>query len=135
MPAGIILVPALFMGIVIGIIELIFVHADEAGMGWFIHGMHALPVTFLFVFVSMNISWVFGLLNIAITETWYVDLGVRVLIGLIAMFKIAGAAAIAGKVGEKWYHTFIIGALIIVAPYVWDFIGPVIMPHFPAFLQ
>lgn len=135
MVEGLILIPALFMGIVIGLIELIFVHADEVGMGWFIHALHALPFTFLFVFVSMNISYVFSLLSIAITETWYIDLAVRVIIGVLAMVKIAGAAAIAGRVGEKWYHTLIIGALIIVAPYIWDFIGPIIMPYFPAYLQ
>jgi hypothetical protein len=130
-----VLVPALLMGIAIGILEMIFVHADEAGMGWLIHALHALPVTMFFVFASMNITWVLGLFNMAILSVWYVDLGVRILIGIIAMVKIAGAAAIAGKVGERWYHTLIIGGIIIVAPYIWDLIGPMIMPTLPAFLQ
>jgi len=132
---SVVLVPALIMGIIIGFVEIIFVHSDEAGMGWFMHSAHALPFTMLFVFVSMNISFVFGLLNLAITETWYVDLGVRALIGVIAMVKIAGAAAIVGKVGEKWYHTIIIGALIIAAPYAWEFAGPMITPMLPAWAQ
>jgi hypothetical protein len=132
---GIILVPALVMGIIIGIVEIIFVHADEAGMGWFMHAAHALPFTMFFVFVSMNISFVFDLMGMAITSNFWVDLGVRIVIGIIAMVKIAGAAAIVGKVGEKWYHTLIIGILIIVAPYIWDFIGPMVMPMLPAWAQ
>ncbi len=132
---GIVLVPAVVMGIIIGLVEVFFVHADEAGMGWFMHAMHALPFTMLFVFVSMNISFVFSLLNISIVENLWVDLGVRVVIGLIAMFKIAGAAAIVGRVGEKWYHTFIIGVIIILAPYAWDLAGPSITPMLPSWAQ
>ncbi len=131
---GIVIAPALLMGIIIGFVEIIFVHADEAGMGWFMHSAHALPFTIAFVFVSMNISFVLGLLNIAITQNMWVDLGIRVVIGIIAMVKIAGAAAIVGKIGEKWYHTFIIGALIVAAPYIWNFINPFIMPMLPAWL-
>lgn len=132
---ALVLVPAVFMGVIIGLIELIFVHADEAGMGWLMHGLHALPFTMLFVFVSMNISYVFSLINVTITETWYIDFGVRLLIGIIAMVKIAGAAAIAGRVGERWYHTVIVGILIIAAPYAWDIAGPLINPYLPTFLQ
>ncbi len=135
MVEGLILVPALVMGIIIGFVELIFVHSDEAGMGWFRHGMHALPFAMLFVFISMNISFVFGLLNLTYTSLWYVDLGVRALVAVISMVKIAGAAAIVGKVGERWYHTFILGGLIFAAPYIWNFVGPVLVPYLPPFLQ
>lgn len=135
MTDALILVPAVLMGVFIGLIELIFVHADEAGMGWLMHGLHALPFTMLFVFVSMNISYVFSLMNVTITETWYIDLGVRLLIGIIAMIKIAGAAAIAGRVGERWYHTLIVGILIIAAPYSWDIVGVFVTPYLPTFLQ
>lgn len=132
---GIVLVPALLMGIIIGLIEVFFVHSDESGMGWFMHGLHALPFTMFFVFVSMNIGFVFGLLNLAVTEMWYVDLGIRAAIGIIAMVKIAGAAAIVGRVGEKWYHTIIIGVLIILAPYGWQLAGPSISPLLPSWMQ
>ena len=85
----------------------------------------------LFVFVSMNISYVFGLLNLAVTETLWVDLGVRVAVGLIAMLKVAGAAAVVGRVGERWYHILIIGALIVGAPYAWELVGPAVEPLLP----
>ncbi len=132
---GVVLVPALIMGIIIGFIELVFVHSDEVGMGWFHHGMHALPFAMIFVFISMNISYVYGLINLEYTAMWQVDLIVRAFIAVIAMFKVAGAAAVVGKVGEKWYHTLILGALIMAAPYIWDFIGPFITPYLPAVLQ
>ncbi|MBN1503347.1 hypothetical protein JW930_07445 [Candidatus Woesearchaeota archaeon] len=122
-----VLIPALIMGGIIGLVELVFVHADERGMGWFVHGLHALPVTMLFVFVSMNVGWALNFLHIGIAENIWVDLGVRFVIALIAMLKIAGAAAIAGRVGEKIIHTLIIGVLVFAAPYVWMLIGP-IMP-------
>ena len=123
--------PAVVMGAVIGIIELVFVHSDERGLGWLGHGLHAIPFTMLFVFVSMNISYVFGLLNLAVTETLWVDLGVRVAVGLIAMLKVAGAAAVVGRVGERWYHILIIGALIVGAPYAWELVGPAVEPLLP----
>ncbi len=125
------IMPSLVMGGIIGLIELIFVHADERGMGWFMHGLHALPVTIIFVFVSMNVGWALNIANIGITENMWVDLGVRAGIAILAMLKIAGAAAIAGKVGEKFIHTVMIGGLIFAAPYAWIVIGPLM----PPFLQ
>jgi hypothetical protein len=47
------------------------------------------------------------------------------------MIKIQTAAAIANRVGERVYHTVIIGALIFAAPYIWGFIGPYVpLPSF-----
>ncbi len=113
------ILPAVVMAVVIGLIELVFVHADERGMGWLGHGLHALPVMFIFIFISMNIGWALGL--IGMHETLWLDIGVRVLIGIIAMIKIGTAAAIAGKVGEKKFHVLIIGLLVIAAPYIWQY--------------
>ena len=132
---GIVLFPALIVGVIIGLVEVFFVHEDEVGMGWFMHAMHAIPFTLFFVFASMNISFVLGLLNLGITESIWVDLGIRIGVGIIAMVKIAGAAAIVGRIGEKWYHTLIIGVLIILAPYAWELAGPSISPMLPAWMQ
>ena len=133
--AGLILGPAIVMGAVIGIIELFFVHADEAHMQWYAHAFHALPFTILFVFVSMNITFAFALIGQKITENAMVDLGIRGAIALIAIIKIQAAAAVAGRIGEKLIHTLIIGALIFAAPYIWQFLGPMVSPMLPAFLQ
>jgi hypothetical protein len=114
------ILPAVAMGLVIGIVELTFVHSDERGMGWLAHGLHALPVMFIFVFVSMNVNW--ALYQIGLANTLWASIGLRVLIGIIAMLKIGAAAAIAGRVGEKKFHILIIGLLVIAAPYAWEFV-------------
>lgn len=108
------------MGAIIGILELSFVHADERGMGWLGHGLHAIPTMMIFIFVSMNLNWAMGKIGYpeANLNIWVV-VGLRVLIGLIAAIKIGGAAAIAGRIGEKFYHSAIIGALVAAAPYIW----------------
>jgi hypothetical protein len=116
----------LILGAAIGIIELIFVHADEAGMGWLMHGLHALPFTVLFTFISMNVDWTLHLLNLPIKSNMLVILGIRAAVAVVAMLKISAAAAIAGRVGERWMHTVIIGVLIFAAPYAWPFIGPLL---------
>jgi len=129
--ATFVILPALLMGGIIGLIELFFVHADEVGMGWFMHGLHALPFTILFTFANMNVSWVLGFLPGHITETIWVDIIVRLAISVLGMLKVAGAAAIAGRVGERFYHTIVIGVLIFASAYIWMFIGPFIpLPSF-----
>lgn len=130
--ASFVILPALVMGLIIGLIELFFVHADEAGMGWMSHGLHAIPVTMIFVFISMNLSFVYTFLPF-VKQNFTVDLGIRVLIGIIAMIKISAAAAIVrgSRVGEKLPHTLLIGALVIAAPYIWIYLAPVMTPMLP----
>ncbi|HIJ01939.1 hypothetical protein J4399_06850 [Candidatus Woesearchaeota archaeon] len=114
------LMPVLVIGIILSILELIFVHQDEAGMGWLKHGLHAIPTMFIFIFISMNISYVLSL--IGLKESMWLTIGIRVIIGIIAMIKISAAAAVAGRVGEKLPHTLIIGILVMVAPYIWELV-------------
>jgi hypothetical protein len=108
------------LGLIIGIIELMFVHQDEAGLGWLGHGLHALPIMFVFIFISMNLEWSLNLLGYSEAELsiWLV-IGIRVLIGLIAAIKIGAAAAVANRIGERLHHSLIIGALVAVSPYIW----------------
>ena len=128
---ALVIFPALIIGAAIGLIELFFVHADEIGMGWFAHGLHALPFTMIFTFASMNVGFVLSFFPGGITETIWVDLAVRAVIAILGMLKIAGAAAIAGRVGERFYHTLVIGGLLFAAPYAWIFLGPFIpLPDF-----
>lgn len=115
------LIPVLVLGLVLGLLELIFVHQDEAGMGWLKHGLHALPTMFIFIFISMNIGWVLGFFKME--ENLWLDIGIRVVVGIIAMAKISAAAAVAGKVGEKLPHTIVIGVLVMASPFIWDIIA------------
>ena len=118
--------PPLILGSIIGLIEMLFVHSDEIGMGWFMHGLHALPFTMLFVFLNMNVEFVLSYLPFSLASTWYVLLIIQAAITIIAMLKIQTAAAIAGRVGVKFFHIAIIGILIFAAPYIWAFVGPFI---------
>lgn len=118
--AGFVIFPALAVGLVLAIIELIFVHADEKGLGWLGHGLHAIPTMMVFIFVSMNINYALGLAGFSWAKGMWAEVAVRAVVGLIAMGKIAGAAAIAGRIGEKKFHVLLIGALVMLAPYLWD---------------
>jgi hypothetical protein len=132
--ATIVFFPVLSLGILLGILELIFVHSDEAGMGWLKHGLHAIPTMLVLLFVSFNIGPVSSMVGYPLQESFWVNIGVRALLGIIATVKVKAAAAIAGKAssfGEKFWHAATIGALIAVAPYIWVFVEPLL----PGFLK
>ena len=97
---------------------------------WLSHGLHALPVMALFVFLSMNVSFVLDILPINIARGGMVDLGIRIVIGLLAAIKTGAAAALVPhtSVGESKFHLLIIGALVVAAPYIWTAIGPMVEP-------
>ncbi len=125
---GLLIMPSLVLGVIVGFIELIFVHSDEAGMGWFKHGLHALPFAVLFVFVNMNIQFVLDFFNLNLPfNAIFLHLGV----GLIAFIKIQGAAAIAGRTGERIWHTLVIALLVVASPYIWQYAGS----YLPSYLQ
>jgi len=115
---SIVIVPVVVIGLILGILELVFVHQDEAGMGWLKHGLHAIPTMFIFTFISMNIPLVESMLGWQ-NNLWF-TIGIRVVVGIIAAAKIKGAAAVAGRVGENWPHVLILAGLVIAAPFAWD---------------
>ena len=120
--AELVILPAVLLGLVIAFVELVFVHQDERGMGWLAHGLHAVPVTMIFTFITMNVPYVISKIPSAGNYQSWMEPVVIVVIGLIAMGKVLTAAAIAGRVGEKKFHVFIIGVLIIAAPYAWKYV-------------
>jgi hypothetical protein len=117
----VLILPAIALGVLISLVELYFVAKDEAGMHWFMHGMHAVPFAILFVFISMNTAPVLSLFGLA--ENALILAGARVLVGIVAFIKIKAAASITGKgkIGEGNLHLFIIMLLIIAAPYAWEY--------------
>ena len=114
----------IIMGVVIGFIELVFVHQDESGMGWLGHGIHALPTMILFLFITMNAEWAISFTGMEV-ESWMIY-SLYGLIGIIATVKVKVAAAVVGKAGEKTWHALIIGILIAVAPFIWKIVAPLI---------
>lgn len=122
------IIASLVMGAIIGLVELFFVHADERGLGWMSHGLHALPVAMVLTFVAMHIHMVYQYIGLANASVW-VDGGLRAVLGLIAAFKVKSAAAVIqghNSVGEKLGHALIVGALIAASPYIYVFIGPML---------
>ena len=119
------LFPALILGIIIGLIELFFIHADQnfRGSHWIGHAFHAILFSFIFIFISMNVDFALGLVNLSFA---YQDIVVRGLVAVVAFIKISSAAAGAGKiVREKIVHIIVVVALITAAPFLWDFLQPV----------
>ncbi|MBU2497180.1 MAG: hypothetical protein KJ767_03930 [Nanoarchaeota archaeon] len=135
--------PALLLGILVGIYELFAIHADESfvGMRWFSHGLQAALFSILFVFVVMNVQWALSffpsLQNITFVS-FFNFLPVRVLIGIIAMFKIQAVSMVvrggrlaARGIGEHFSHTLIAGVLMIFSPEIMGFLWPLIAGVFP----
>ncbi|MCF7866259.1 hypothetical protein K9L67_02970 [Candidatus Woesearchaeota archaeon] len=131
--AELIIGPSLALGIILGFVELVFLSKDEAGMHWLKHGLHAIPAMLIFTFIAMNISWALHIIGVA--DNFWIDLGARALIGIIAMVKIKAAASITGKggVGESFIHTLIIGVLIIASPYIWEYMLADMIGHYIPF--
>lgn len=117
------------MGAAIGLIELFFVHADERGLGWLSHGLHALPVAMAFTFFAMNVDFFLHLVGFSLKTNIWIEAGVRVVLGLVAAIKVKSAAAVIqghNSVGEKLGHALIVGALIAASPYIWAFVAPML---------
>ena len=131
--AQFLIIPPIVFGLLLGLLELYFLSKDERGMHWFQHGMHAMPVMFLFVFLSFNITWALSFIP-GVADNFAIYLAARVGIGLIAMIKIKAAASITGKggVGESWAHVFIIAGLLVAGPYIWELaLADLVGPHLP----
>jgi hypothetical protein len=123
------ILPSIIMGVIIGAIEMFFVYQDEMSMGILAitHALHTFPFTIIFVFLTMHVEIILNFIPM-VPKTWLVVLIVRVVVGIVALIKIAGAAALVkgSMIGEKWIHSIIIAALIIAAPYIWNFVGPMV---------
>ena len=131
--ADFVLIPAILIGLIIAVVELVFVHQDESGLGWLSHGFHAIPIALFLTFISMNVPWVLGLSFMTWVPIWVGTFVIPPIMGVIAAIKVKSAAAIAkgGSVGESWMHALIIGALIAAAPFIWFLVGDLLMGIFP----
>lgn len=137
MAGELILLPVITIGLVLGIYELLLVHRDEnfRGSHWIGHGLHAITTMIIGLFIVMNTDYFLnatGLIDSGIPLISNV-LAVRIAVGLIINIKMHAASAVirggglaARGMAEHWTHTTIISVLVILAPYVWPFLEPMV---------
>ena len=134
--ASVYLVGALIYGLIVSLIEIFFVMQDEGGMHPLMHALHAVPVAIILTFFSMNVPYIMTLSFMSWMPAWAANIGIPIIVGLVATIKVKSAAAIVGghgSVGEKLPHAIIIGVLIAVAPFIWPFVDPIIPTLIPGF--
>ncbi len=131
--------PSLALGIIIGAYEAIIIHRDvSVPTHRFGHMIHAFILSIIFVFCSMNAQFVLDLIpalaSIPILGT---AIGLQIAVGLIAAIKIHGVSraiksgSVSAGLGETWFHSILVGALVIAAPYAY----PVIEPILPSWIK
>ena len=128
-----ILIPVLALGVIFGLYELFTIHADMnfRGSHWFGHGAHAIGLMILALFITMNTEYFLQITGLASSGIPYITsaLLIRIAVGLILTIKIHAVSAIGGGgkgLAEKWTHTLILSILVVLAPYIWPFISPLL---------
>ena len=130
---SLVIFPVLYLGIIIGLYELFVIHSDVGGYRgsrWIGHGLQSILFVVIALFITMNAAWAysyFSFLNdIAIIKY---PIALQIVVGMLLMIKIhLVSAVVKGGYGYgmrmTWIHGLIIGALIVIAPYIWPFIEP-----------
>jgi len=127
-------VPVIPLTLILGIIQLIFIHKDEPfrGSHWFTHGIHILIIMPLFLLTAFNVEYfltITGLEGVSIIGNPII---MHILIGLVFGIKAyAVSAVIKGGAGgsgmhEGIFHVLIMAALVGAAPYYWPTIEPLL---------
>lgn len=130
--AELILLPIIPIAIIIGLYELIAIHSDMSfrGSHWFGHGLSAIVVIAIGLFITMNTEYFIEAAGITYP---YISnpLILRLLVGVVLNLKIhaqsslarGGGGLAARGLAEHWTHTLIVSALVVVAPYVWPLVA------------
>ena len=147
--AELLIIPAIFWGLVVGMYELFAIHADESfvGMRWFTHGLTAALFAIIAVFITANTAWAlasFPLLGSIPFATSWNFLPIRIAIGIIAMIKIQAASIVVSTgrgsfvkrgIGEHLSHTLVAGLLVVFAPEIIGWMWPIVSQFLPGFLK
>ena len=132
---GLLFIPAISLGLILGLYELILIHRDEnfRGSHWIGHGIHAVVFMIVALFFVFNTDYFLQITGLGekgwpiISNPW----AVRVIIGLILNIKMHAVSAVikgglrgsmTGGMTEHWTHTTIVSVLVIIAPLYWPFI-------------
>lgn len=125
-------IPIIPMTILLGIVQLIFIHKDEPfrGSHWFSHGFHILILMPIFLFVVFNVQAAVSLVGLPL-DAWYTnEILVRAIVALVFGIKSYGLSAVAkggasGKgMHESFLHVIIMMALVFASPFVWPLVEP-----------
>lgn len=137
---SLVIFPVIYMGIIIGLYELIVIHKDVGGYRgshWIGHGIHSIGFVLIALFITMNTGWIYSNLTffqrIPFIENKIVF---QILIGLLLMIKVhLVSAVVKGAVGrgmkETWIHSLIISGLVVAAPYIWILLEPLVKNVLP----
>ncbi|MBI4159244.1 hypothetical protein HY500_03220 [Candidatus Woesearchaeota archaeon] len=137
--AELIILPAVILGAIIGLYELILIHKDEnfQGSHWLTHGLHAAIWAIIATFAVMNVEFVYENLIFLQTVKYLDNQWIfRGAIGLITLIKIHSASAVVKTtVGsskglkETWAHSLIVVLLIYFSPEIWSLIEPLVSSY------
>ncbi|MDD5649929.1 MAG: hypothetical protein PHF86_05830 [Candidatus Nanoarchaeia archaeon] len=141
MAEELIIIPVFTIGIILGLYELILVHRDEnfRGSHWLGHGLHAITTMIIGLFIVMNTEYFLNVTNLINSGIPLISniLVVQIAVGLIINIKMHATSAVvhggglaARGMAEHWTHTTIITVLVILSPYVWPYLAPMV----PAYL-
>jgi len=131
--------PALALGIIIGAYEFLIVQRDvTVPTHKFGHAIHAFLLSIGFTFATFNVPFVLSIIpQLQAIPLLGSTLGFQIALGLVAAVKIHGVSRAVktgmggAGLGETWFHSILIGALIIAAPYAY----PLIEPALPGWLK
>ena len=134
--ADLIIIPAILIGALIGLYELILIHRDEnfRGSHWLGHGIHSVIFMFIALFFIFNTDYFLNITGLAekgwplISNPWIV----RVIIGIILNIKMHATSAVikgglrgsmTGGMAEHWTHTTLVTILVVTSPLYWPIIA------------
>lgn len=135
-----VVMPAVIAGLVIGLYEIILLHRDvTVPTHRFGHSIHAIVYAIIACFCTLNAQWVIANFAFLNSIPMMSVLTLQIIVGLVTAVKIHGvSAAIKGagmgmSIGlkETWFHSLLIGALVVAVPYVWPFAAPML----PSWMQ
>tara|TARA_Y100000310_G_scaffold345485_1_gene465535 strand:- start:4183 stop:4614 length:432 start_codon:yes stop_codon:yes gene_type:complete len=132
--AEMVIIPAIVMGVLVGIIDMFFMIKDEGAMAAgtvLSKSLRAFIPIIIFSIVAFNLEFV-GAMDF-IKGTFFANLnalraGLVVLLAIIIHARSAaygrGAGAGLGLKGshERWLHVFIVAGLVVAGPYIWPMI-------------
>jgi hypothetical protein len=133
--ATIMIMPPIIAGVLIGLYEIILIHRDVSiPTHRFGHSIHAVVYAIIACFCTMNSPWVIANFSFLQSIPLMSVITLQILVGLITMAKIHGVSAAIKARGmgmsvgmrETWLHSAMVAALVVAAPYVWPFVGPIL---------